>query len=135
METLEEEQRLTTALAAANRYLTDGGNPASLSLSSAAQRGLFPTEWTIWQEESGYPWLRGETDGTVQRRFDRNLPGCVPLIERYGHLAKRTFFLRPYKLRQDIGALRDVTDPHWLVITFDCADSIAAAIALAGNQS
>jgi hypothetical protein len=94
-------------------------------------------QWTTQQQaESDFsPWLRSEADGTISIGLIGTYPALFPLIERYGYFAERIFFPYPELLGQDIDALADVTDPHWLVMVFDRPGlDRAAAVALAGSQ-
>ena len=84
MEARENNLRFSELLIAAHKYLSDGGDPARLTLGVAVQWGLLPGEWSAPQiQKTNYMvWLNTEQGGRIDIGLTGHYEALRPLIER-----------------------------------------------------
>jgi hypothetical protein len=132
MEELSNAERFAALLAAARRYLAEGGTAANLSPLTAAQRGVIPMSWLGGRRKDGTfrDWLGGEPDGRISVGVLGTAPAVGELIDRYGGYADEIHYPYPFLL----GQYPVPADPSagWLTMVFKPAGlERAAALAVA----
>src|SRR6185437_3412397 len=133
MEELSNAERFAAVMAAAHRYLAEGGTAASLTPLVAAQRGLIPARWLYGRrgDDRFRDWLSGAPDGAVSVGVLGTGSAVGALIERYGSYAEEIRY--PYPFRWGQHSVPDDASQRWLTMVFKPA-ALERAVALATTQ-
>ena len=141
---LEMQRRMARArfealLLGAERYLVQGGDPASLSPQRAQKLGVFPRDWFgggLFRDISPHPAyfhfkvvLGPSEDGRIAVGIEDSYEALEPLIELYGANAGQIYFPYPAKL----SSASVPHEPAMMVFTFDRA-GLERAAALATQR-
>ena len=134
--------RFDALLLGAQRYLSQGHNPADLTPQALESLGLVPLDWFGGEPfpshaRSGNPIFRTDSilaapgSSAIQVGIIGGYPALKPLIDRYGAETSAIYF--PYPARLAPSAARLANDPATMVMEFDRA-GLARAAAVASSS-
>jgi len=96
MEQRAERTRFQTLIAAADRYLVNGGSADNLDLMTLESAGLFPAGWIFNPKRKAYHdiWT-GRLEGKIAIGVGGTASGLKPIIDGYGAGADKIYFPFP----------------------------------------
>ncbi len=96
LEQRAERARFETLVAAAERYLENGGDAAKLNVPALEAAGLFPAGWTFDPKPDGYNDIwSGQLEGKIGIGVAGSASGLKPIIDSYGADAEKIYFPYP----------------------------------------
>ena len=130
MERREVSARFSALIAAANRYLAQGGDLAQLTPMRAQQLGLLPENWVRdpdMRTDNGLylgRWHDGQSKEMIAAGVVGSYEAVAPIVTKYRPDAARIFFPYPKELS---GPPRGDTFMRLMVMVFDRAGLERAA--------
>ncbi len=137
--------RFDALLLGAQRYLSQGHDPADLTPQALESLGLVPLDWFGGEPfpnhaNSGNPIFRTDSilaasDGNaIEVGIIGGYPALKPLIDRYGAETSAIYF--PYPLRFTPSSAGSTSDAAMMVMEFDRAGlARAAAVAASSGEA
>lgn len=126
METRSDSERIDTLIAAANRYLAEGHDPAALNVKVAEQLGLIPLGWARAPTALAFNalWLGQWNDTGVSVGITGSYEALKPVIAKYRDDAERIYFPFPTELHY---TAKVPAGAHVIMLIFDRAGLARAA--------
>jgi hypothetical protein len=96
MERRANRARFEMLVAAAEKYLAQGGEASMLDLRTLESSGLFPADWKFDYGSDGYRDLwSGSIGGKISLGVAGSPSGLIPIIDSYGDEAEKVFLPYP----------------------------------------